>query len=315
MKQLPNIELLNQSLSQTKKAIVIIGANPNFDTVASALGFAVALRQKGIDTQVVSVADMRVEFSRLVGVDTVRKKVGNRNLVISFDYSEDRVEKVSYHISEDGTRFNLVVSPRSGAAPLQPESVSYEFAGAEAQFIATFGVGSGQELDELIKNEHGLMDGAMSLAITPFQVAPFAKCHLDASGLSSLSELTAVICLGLGLKLDEDSGSNLLAGIDLVTAGFRAPMTNADTYEVVAMLVRAGAVRPPIITAPPITPSQMPFVPTRSSFPQQNRFTQPPATQANTSQFAQMLSNSQSQPAPQPVPAPPAPQFPGEFKG
>ncbi len=290
-------------------------ANPNFDVVAAALGFALVLRKKGIDVQVASLAEMRVEFSRLVGVETVRRKVGNRNLVVSFDYSEDQVEKVSYQISEDGKRFNLVIAPKSGAQPLQPETVEFEFAGAEAQFIATFGINSQAELDELIGNEHGLLDTAMSVAFTMFACQPFAKCHLEGQGLSSLCELTALTCRELGLELDEDSGSNLLAGIDLTTAGFRSPLTSADTFETVAALMRAGAVRPPLITTSPMTPSQMPYMSgRRPSFSQQA-----PPINANTSQFASLLGGTQAAATPPPpsgaAAAAPTPQFPGEFKG
>lgn len=311
MKQLPNIDLLKDSLSQAKKAIIILGANPNFDTVAAALGFALALKQKNVDTQVASSADMRVEFSRLVGVESVRKKVGNRNLMVSFAYSEDQVEKVSYQISPDGKRFNLVIAPKAGAQPLQPETVNFEFTGAEAEFIATFGVGSNQELDELVKNEHGLMDGAMTVAFTLFPVPAFAKCHLEAQGLSSISELAAITCQGLGLDLNEDSGSNLLAGMDMATQGFRIPSVSADTFETVANLMRAGAQRPPL-AQPPMPPSQMPYMPSlrRSIRPLMD---QSAPMNANTSQFASLLGGTQAS-APADA-APPTPQSPSEFKG
>lgn len=328
MKTLPNIDLLKESLSQTKKAIVIMGNNPNYDTVASALGFALVLRGKGIDTQVVSLADMRVEFSRLVGIDGVRRKIGNRNLVVSFEYSEDQVEKVSYQISDDGKRFNLVIAPKSGVAPLQPESVQYEFAGAEAQFIASFGLNSAQELDELVKEEHGLLDSAMTLAVTLFPSPPFAKCHLDASGTSSLSELTANICLSLGFEFDEDSGSNLLAGIDVTSQGFRSPLTTADTFDVVSTLMRAGAVRPPMLSSPQMSPSQMPYMPNfrpqPGGFPVSRPYPQTPTPprEVGTNKFASILGGAgiapgDEQPLPPPPtnPAPPSPQFPGEFKG
>lgn len=303
MKQLPNIDLLKDTLSSTKKALVLLGTNPNFDVVAAALGFALALRKKGIDAQVASLAEMRVEFSRLVGVDGVRRKVGNRNLVVSFDYKEEQVEKVSYQISEDGKRFNLVIAPKAGASPLQPETVNFELAGAEAEFIATFGINSGEELMQLVKDEHGLLDSAMTLAFTHFPTPPFAKCHLDAQGLSTLSELAALACVSLGLDFDEDSGSNLLAGIDLATNGFRSPQVGADTFEVVAGLMRAGAVRPPVITAPPMSPSQMPFVP---NFRRPSQV-QPPV-ETSTNQFAQLLNNTQNQ-------VPPVPPVPSEYKG
>src|SRR5258708_1300968 len=197
MKPLANIDLLKTSLSQTKKAILLLGSTPNFDMVASALGFALALKARGIDVQVASLAEMRVEFSRLVGVDQVRGKIGNRNLVVSFDYTEDQVEKVSYSISEDGKRFNLVIAPKSGIRPLDPESVNFEYSGADAEFIALFGVNSFEELGSFYDNDRTLFDTAMTVAFTLFPVQPFTKCHIDGSDVSSLSELLCAVCQAL----------------------------------------------------------------------------------------------------------------------
>lgn len=297
MKPLANIDLLKDTLSTTKKAILLLGSTPNFDMVASALGFALALRAKGVDVQVASLADMRVEFSRLVGVDQVRNKIGNRNLVVSFDYSEDQVEKVSYSISEDGKRFNLVISPKSGVKPLEPDTVSFDFTGADAEFIGLFGVNSLEELGSFYDGERLLFDTAMTVGFTLFPVQPFAKCHLDASETSSLSELMVHVCDKLELPLNEDSGSNLLAGIDVATQEFRSPLTTADTFETVALLLRSGAVRQPIMQQVQMTPQQMPYTPQYS--------TQQPPAQDNTNQFAQLLGNARPQQAPvmQPIPS------------
>ena len=297
MKPLANIDLLKESLTNTKKAILLLGSAPNFDTVASALGFSLALQAKGIDVQVASLADMRVEFSRLVGVDQVRNKIGNRNLVVSFDYTEDQVEKVSYNISEDGKRFNLIISPKSGTKPLEPETVRFEYAGADAELIGLFGINNFEELGSFYDGERLLFDTAMTVDFTLFPVQPFIKCHMDASEMSSLSELMAHVCDKLELQLNEDSASNLLAGIDVATGEFRSPLTTADTFETVAMLLRLGAVRQPPVQQPQMSPQQMPFTP-------QYSYQQPP-TQASNNQFAQLLGNTRPQQAQvqQPIPS------------
>lgn len=304
MKQIPNVDVLTSTLASTKKAILILGPTPNFDSVAAALGMSLALKAKGIDVQVACPADMRVEFNRLVGVDQVKKKIGNRNLVVSFPYAEDKVEKVIYTISEDNKRFNLVISPKNGGSPLEPSAVSFELAGAEAELIVLFGVGGFEELGELYQSERTVFDTAMTLAVTLFPNQPFAKCHVDASETSSLSEVTAYICEALKLTLDADSASNLLAGIDTVSGGFRGMGVSADTFELVARLMRAGARRQPVSDGQMLQPTQMPFMapPTNVPAPQQ----------ASTNQFAQLLGASQAKAAPT---APFQPPVPSEMKG
>lgn len=279
MTSLPNAALLAQSLSKTKKAIVLIGSTPNFDLMASALGFFLALKAKGIAAQVVCPVEMRVEFSHLVGVDSVQKKIGNRNLIVSFAYSEDQVEKVSYNISEDGKRFNLVISPKTGVMPLDPQTVDYEYAGADADFIALFGINSFEELGEGYQKERLLFDTAMTVSFSPFAQTPFTKCHLEMGKSSSLCEFMVSACEALGIPLDQDSAANFLVGIDVSTDGFRAPTVSADTFETVAKLMRLGAFLPQTVKAPQMTQAQMPFVPAQT-------------TEVSTNQFAGALGNA-----------------------
>jgi hypothetical protein len=201
MKTISTLESLKKSLPKSTKALILLSSTPNIDSVASALGLSLALQKKNITVQVASVADMRVEFSRLVGVDSVKKKIGNRNLVVSFEYSEEQVEKVSYNISEDGKRFNLVIAPKNNALPLNPDTVVFDYAGAESDLTFLIGVNNFSEIGPLYDEERNVIEGSFTVALTLFPVTTFANHHLNAEGFSSLSELTASLCAGLELLL------------------------------------------------------------------------------------------------------------------
>lgn len=296
MRQLQHIDVLKPALDATTKALVIFSSTPNTDSVAASLGLALALEKKGINTQVVSLSDMRVEFSRLVGVDTVSKKMGNRNLVVSFDYLEDQVEKVSYTISEDGKRFNLVIAPKAGSKPLDPNTVQFDLSGVEADFVFYIGVSGPGELGSLYEENHLVLESAISVGLSLFPVPGFAKYHYDAQGLSSISELTALLTQSLRLDLDQDSSSNFLAGIDAATQGLSTSMASADTFELVAALLRAGGKRQPNVSGS-MTQNQMPFMPS-----------QPMPHPVSNDKFAQLLGSTQRQPFS-------PPQMPNEFKG
>ena len=306
MKTLTSLELVRQSLSTASKTIIFLGPNPNFDAVASALSLHLSLKEKGIASQVVSASDMRVEFSRLVGVDEVKKKLGNKNLIVSFAYEESRVEKVSYAISEDRSRFNLVIAPKSGALPLDPASVDFDLAGIEADLIFLVGISSFQEIGEYYDTERNVYDTAMTVALTLFPVQGFVKSHADASGMSSLSELTSSVIQQLDLPLNQDGATNLLAGIDLTTQGFRSPLANAEMFEAVARLMKAGAVRLPPPETQTLRPTQMPFMP--QSHPA-NPFPFIPPSGSSSSSFAAALGGTGG--APQMMQQP----IPSEMKG
>lgn len=304
MKTFTTLGSLKEILPTCKKALVLLGSTPNTDTVACALGIACALEKKGIETQVASPAEMRVEFSRLVGVDQVKKKIGNRNLVVSFDYSEEKVEKVSYNISDDGKKFNLVIAPKNGSTPLDPGSVQFDLSGAEADVVIMVGVGTYAELGEIYEHDRNVIEGSQTVALTLVPVETFAKFHAEASGCSCLSEMGAAWCVQLDLSLDEDSASNFLFGIEAVTQNFTAQTTTADTFETVATLLRAGATRQPPSGQGTLSPTQLPFMGS------QQAAQTPPAGATNA--FAQALSSKQNQAGsitPQQV------SMTGEFKG
>ncbi len=295
MKAIPVLQPLKQDLSTLKKSLILLSSTPNIDSVAAALGLAIALKRKGVDVQVACSADMRVEFSRLVGVDEVRKKIGNRNLVVSFDYSEEKVEKVSYNISEDGKKFNLVISPKSNAAPLDPATVAFDYSGAESEVTFIVGASTFEEIGPIYEEERNAIEASKTVAFTLFPTQTYANFHVDAQGYSSISELIAVSCHELGLELDSDSASNLLFGIESITQGLATPVVTADTFETVAVLMRAGARRQPIGQQGNLTPQQMPWQP-----PAQVPQSQPvpsadgvPTQGAASNPFAAALSQNQ----------------------
>lgn len=289
-----------------------MSSTPNLDSAAAALGLCQILKAKNIEVQVACPVDMRVEFSRLVGVDDVKKKIGNRNLLISFDYSEDKVEKVSYTISEDGKKFNLVIAPKNNATALDPATVGFDYVGAEADATFLVGVNGYDDIGNLYEEERNVIEGSFTVALTLFPVPTYAKQHADAQGYSSLSELVAVMSAQLELGFDADGASNLLYGIDTVTQSLSSPLASADTFETVATLMRAGAKRQPVGQQGILSQNHMPFFPNTQTTSQEvaaPEITSNEQVTTNNNPFAAALSKT-SQPA-----NPPQPQMGGEMKG
>lgn len=306
MRSVPSIEPLKKELQTLKKVLLLLSSTPNVDSVAAALALSLALQKKGIDVHVASPSDMRVEFSRLVGVDGVKNKIGNRNLVISFEYSEDRVEKVSYNISEDGKRFNLVVAPKTGAVSLDPATVQYDHTGVDAEVVIMVGVSNFAELGPFYEEERNSIEGAKTVAITLFPAPTFANIHVDAQGFTSLCELMTACIVQLGLELETDSANNLMFGIDSITQSLTSPTVTADTFETVAALMRAGAKRQPMGQHGNLTPNQMPWQPRQTNVVPAPAMATPP-TPLSANPFAAALQKS--------AVMPPGHSATGELKG
>ncbi|MEP7167308.1 MAG: DHH family phosphoesterase [Candidatus Woesebacteria bacterium] len=295
MKSVPSLDSLKEKISSIHKALILMSSTPNIDSAASALGLFLVLRKKGIDVQIACPADMRVEFSRLVGVDEVKKKIGNRNLVVSFDYNEDKVEKVSYTISDDGKRFNLVIAPKTGVSALDPATVAFDYAGVEADATFLIGVNGYTDIGSFYEEERNVIEGSFTIAFTLFPVGTYAQFHADASGMSSLAEMVANVCVQLDLPLENDSASNFLYGLDSITQSLNSPTVSADTFETVAALLRAGGKRQPVGQQGTLSPNQMPFLGNSATQPVVSGNSSAPASTpvpANNNPFAAALSKT-----------------------
>lgn len=237
-----HLEEIKKALDNAKSVFVLIPRNPSLDSTAAALALYLVLKETEKSVAIGCPTKMRVEYNRLVGIDQISDKVGNRNLTISFDYKEDSIEKVSYNV--EGGRFNLVIQPKSGYPPLDSKSVEFSYEGIEAQVIFVIGAQRLEDLGELYAKEREAFGKATVINIDRAQAnTKFGQVNLVEPSSISISELMFSLIKQLGLKMDMDVAGNLLKGIEMQTQNFQAPFTGPDTFEVAAQLLRSGARR------------------------------------------------------------------------
>ena len=75
----------------------------------------------------------------------------------------------------------------------------------------------------------------------------YGKLNLIDINATSVCEIVYKILFDWGVKLDKDIAGNLLAGITGDTGSFRYPFVSAETFEIAAKLMKAGADRDKII--------------------------------------------------------------------
>lgn len=245
-----DLATVKQQLGQTDGLYILLPQNPDQDSLAAALALYLGIKEQGKTVFVACATPMRVESSRLVGVDKISPKIGNRNLVISFDYIEDSLEKVSYHV--EGDKFNLVVQPRSGKKPLDPKNVSFSYSGAEADLVIIIGATSFESLGKLYQDERKLFDKAQTVSLAKLPTPPFAQITLIDPEAGSVSEIAIQLLEALGVTINQDIASNLLAGIDSATNRFSNPNVKAATFGRAAQLLSQGARRQFMPVAQPV---------------------------------------------------------------
>lgn len=243
MKDFFDFTPVEEILTSARSLTVVLPKNLNQDKVASALALFLSLKKAQKEVSIVCSSPMTVEFSSLVGVDKVKDKLNGRNLVITFDYLEDSIEKVSYNI--ENNKFNLVIQPKEGYSPLSPEKVNYSYSGNHADAVFIIGASSPEDLEKIYTDNKALFEEGetVNIDISPNN-SQFAKINLINPKMASYGEFISLLLSSLQLPVDEDIAGNLLLAMEKATNGFSLTKSTPTTFEAVAFCLRAGGRKP-----------------------------------------------------------------------
>ncbi|HCQ31724.1 TPA: hypothetical protein DIU27_05115 [Candidatus Collierbacteria bacterium] len=236
-------------LDSTSSIIVALPPDPSEDLVSAGLSLHLTLLSVGKKSQIGCGSEVHIG-SKLHGAQEITDSIGAQNLVISFDYHEDDLEKVDYDVRPDG-KFYLMIKPKANAPVPDVSNVKYAYSGASADLVITLGIGSLEELGKIYADEKKFLDEAkiLSLNITPKPIQ-FTKNSLHHTS-GSFSELVALLMDRAGIKPDPEAAKNLLGTIYGETKNLTSPRMTADTFSTIAFLMRHGA----------RLPNQLAFVP------------------------------------------------------
>lgn len=275
-----NTEPVKKALETAKNVLVLLPQNPSLDAVAAGLSLYLSLQKAQKNTTIGCASDMTVNFNRLFGVDKIKNHIGNQNLVVSFNYSEDSLEKVSYDKDPANQKFHLTIEPKPGMQPLDPNQVEFSYTGANADLIFVIGARSLEDLGSIYQQEKALLDDKQKTLVNLSNLdknAQFGTVNLYDPTASGCSEIVLTVLKALSLSLDQDVATNLLAGIESATNNLASANT-PEAFETIAELMRLGAKKGHLT---PQTPR--PF-PGPSAFPKSQTTTPRPQPQPMTPQ-------------------------------
>jgi len=84
----------------------------------------------------------------------VRNEVDGRNLLISFNYVQDSIEKVSYNV--EGNKFNLIIQPKIGFPSLDTKTINYTYFGINSDLIFVIGAQQLKDLGHFYDSERDI---------------------------------------------------------------------------------------------------------------------------------------------------------------
>ncbi|MBU1200483.1 hypothetical protein KJ953_03005 [Patescibacteria group bacterium] len=240
------IDSFQKDLDKSNSVLVLLPPEPDEILVNSGLGLYLSLQNLGKKTQ--------IGCSKLDNPGPIKTSIGNKNLIINFQFKEKDLDKVDYDVDEQGN-FQLMVKPKDGSPPPDSKNISYIYSGANADLVIVLGINSLEELGKLYSDEKKFLDQANIVSLNKdSRPGSFATHNFHTNSATSIAEVTSFLLLKTKIKPTSEAANNLLKEIYSTTNNLSTPRVTADTFEVIAFLIRNGA-RPPVtstFTPPPV---------------------------------------------------------------
>jgi len=228
-------------INSANSVLILLPTKPFFEQVAAGLSLYLSLSDKK-DVSISCPSPMVVEFNRLVGVNKITQEIGNKNLVVSLvDYPAENIERVSYDI--DGSEFRLTIIPKPGFPSPKKEQANLGFSGVSADIIILVGGANESHFPAVSSSKELVGAKVLHIGTRALSVSSEASVMSFARPASSCSEIVADLIKEGNYTLDVDTATNLLAGIEEGSNKFSSSEVGANTFQVVADLIRAGGVR------------------------------------------------------------------------
>ena len=244
------IELKNL-LPTAKSVLIAFPTNASIDQLAAGLALFLTLQAQGKEVSAVYDADIKVAQAHLFGIDHVQKNIsstdgGNLTLtlegVAASDGTVPALEKLDW--AAEGNNLNLVFHVLPGQT-FQPARIVPKYQGSGYNLIFVVGAVNLNALGSVYSTNLQAFSGTHIVNIdTQAANTSFGQTNVVDSQASSLSEVMTNLIADLGLSLDGDTASNLLAGIFDATNNLTDQRVTADTFMAVANCLRVGGRKP-----------------------------------------------------------------------
>lgn len=262
MKYDTSIVELKNLLPTAKSVLIAISANSDIDKMAAALALFLVLEAQGKQVSIVCDDDIKVSSAYLFGVDHIQKTLpktdgGNLTLtlegVAAADNTIPALEKLDWYAQNNN--LNLVFHVNQGQT-FQPARIVPHYQGSGFNLIFTIGAANLNSLGNIYLQNQSSFSGTHVVNIDNQQGnTNFGQTNVLDTNASSISEIMTNLISDLGLLLDADTASNLLAGIFALTDNLTNAKASAESYMAVAQCLRVGGRKPTVsATAPTIQP-------------------------------------------------------------
>jgi hypothetical protein len=224
---------IKELFEKSQNVLVVLGNNVDNDLACLAASLVEVFSSYKKQATLISTTELPLAARPLVKPEAIRSKLDPESLIISFDWTKNQLEKVSYSV--EGNRFDLIIS--SNGKRLNPSDISYSYRGQKFNLIVTVGV---KNLEEL--RSHGieveLFNSVPSLNFDKNREnTQFAKINLISPSTDGVAYLATNVFKAAKIVLPTKAAEILLVGVREATKNF-TNVADPSTFEAAAYLKR-----------------------------------------------------------------------------
>jgi nanoRNase/pAp phosphatase (c-di-AMP/oligoRNAs hydrolase) len=207
-------------IKKANKSLILLSNVPTADAVAAAFAWGEIVTLLGKSADIVSLGELPTTVGSLDKIDIVKRRLDPINLIISFNWAQSMIEKVSYSV--DGEKFNLIITPTGKR--LDPTEVEYSYRGADYNLILAIGIGNPNDLP-INMIDKGIFDNIATINIdNQAKNTNFGKINVVDAEADSIS--------GLSVEILKETQQTLTAKVaDYLIFGLRAATNNFDVVQ------------------------------------------------------------------------------------
>jgi nanoRNase/pAp phosphatase (c-di-AMP/oligoRNAs hydrolase) len=234
-----DITKVKEFLDKANDILIVTHEHPTYDSIGSTLALYLGLESLGKKVSIVCPDAMTVELSSFIGVNKFATDLSRKNFVISLDYEEGSIEKVSYNI--EGNKFNLVIEPRGGHAGFSEDKVHYSKSGTTVDLIFAVDTIHPGGLKKVYEENKELFTGKTVVNIDRHpNNAMYGKMNIIDPEASSTAEVVSQFLSGVGVRLTADIATNVLNALYGATNAFQTAHVGSQAFELAAACMKAG---------------------------------------------------------------------------
>ncbi len=237
---------LNSRIASAKKVVILLPANTTIDILSAGLSLMLSLEKQAKDVKIVSDDIVRVSHSSLYGVGQIQnqfpKQTGNNYIITLSGVVEQNglvpsLEKLDWY--PEGQNLNLVFHTVSGFN-FAPTNVSTSHQASNIDLVFVIGASNLMDLGNVYQQNSAQISQLPVINISnSSQNGQFGQINIVDVQAAALSEMMMQIMPGLGLSLDQDIASNIMAGIYDATINLTKNVS-PDTFLSLAQAMQAG---------------------------------------------------------------------------